>query len=119
VKQVVIENPVINSPYDEPKRHFKFTEEGITDEIIEGIRRPSSYFIPIARPRSRGRQAQLHLDTEWTEDRLKENDEINSILVHVSLYGGRAAMSASRRPLPDCLNIGTILTGRKSSSSAR
>ncbi len=44
MKQVVIENPVINSPYDEPKRHFKFTEEGITDEIIEGIRRPSSYF---------------------------------------------------------------------------
>lgn len=77
MKQVVIENPAINSPYDEPKRHFKFTEEGITDEIIEGIRRPSSYFIPTARPRSRGRQAQLHLDTEWTEDSLKENDEIN------------------------------------------
>ncbi len=86
MKQVVIENPVINSPYDEPKRHFKFTEEGITDEIIEGIRRPSSYFIPIARPRSRGRQAQLHLDTEWTEDRLKENDEINRIRARVAVW---------------------------------
>ncbi len=86
MKQVVIENPVINSPYDEPKRHFKFTEEGITDEIIEGIRRPSSYFIPIARPRSRGRQAQLHLDTEWTEDRLKENDEINRIRARVAIW---------------------------------
>jgi len=86
VKQVVIENPVINSPYDEPKSHFKFTEEGITDEIIEGTRRPSSYFIPIARPRSRGRQAQLHLDTEWTEDRLKENDEINRIRARVAIW---------------------------------
>ena len=86
MKQVVIENPVINSPYDEPKRHFKFTEEGITDEIIEGLRRPSSYFIPIARPRSRGRQAQLHLDTEWTEDRLKENDEINRIRARVAIW---------------------------------
>jgi len=86
VKQVVIENPVINSPYDEPKRHFKFTEEGITDEIIEGTRRPSSYFIPIARPRSRGRQTQLHLDTEWTEDRLKENDEINRIRARVAIW---------------------------------
>ena len=86
MKQVVIENPVINSPYDEPKRHFKFTEEGITNEIIEGIRRPSSYFIPIARPRSRGRQAQLHLDTEWTEDRLKENDEINRIRARVAIW---------------------------------
>jgi type III restriction enzyme len=86
LKQVVIENPVINSPFVEPKRHFKFTEEGITDEIIEDIRRPSSYFIPIARPRSRGRQAQLHLDTEWTEDRLKENDEINRIRARVAIW---------------------------------
>ncbi len=86
MKQVVIENPVINSPYDEPTRHFKFTEEGITDEIIEGVRRPSAYFIPIARPRSRGRQAQLRFDTEWTEDRLKENDEINRIRERVALW---------------------------------
>jgi type III restriction enzyme len=85
VKQVVIENPVINSPFDEPKRHFKFTEEGITDETIEE-RRPISYFIPITRPRSRGRQAQLSLDTEWTEDHLKENDEINRIRARVTIW---------------------------------
>ena len=28
--QVVIEHPVINSPFDEPSRHFKFDETGIT-----------------------------------------------------------------------------------------
>jgi len=28
--QVVIENPIINSPFDEPTRHFKFNDEGIT-----------------------------------------------------------------------------------------
>ena len=33
--QVVIENPIFNSPFDEPRRHFRFTEEGITDEIVE------------------------------------------------------------------------------------
>jgi hypothetical protein len=27
--QVVIENPAINSPVDEPRRHFKFSDEGI------------------------------------------------------------------------------------------
>jgi type III restriction enzyme len=32
VKQVVIENPVINSPFREPDRHFKFTDEGISGE---------------------------------------------------------------------------------------
>jgi hypothetical protein len=48
--QVVIENPVINSPYAEPGRHFKFADDGITDEIIEQ-RRISQYFIPIAAPK--------------------------------------------------------------------
>ena len=85
MKQVVIENPIINTPFKEPKRHFKFTEEGITNEIVE-VRRPSAYFIPIARPRSKGKQAQLSLDTEWTEDRLKENDEINRIRARVDAW---------------------------------
>ena len=35
MKQVVIENPVINSPFEEPQRHFRFTDEGITNEIVE------------------------------------------------------------------------------------
>ena len=35
MEQVVIENPVINSPFEEPKRHFLFSEEGITNEIVE------------------------------------------------------------------------------------
>jgi type III restriction enzyme len=30
MNQVVIENPIINSPFDEPARHFRFTDEGIT-----------------------------------------------------------------------------------------
>ncbi|MEW6187283.1 MAG: hypothetical protein AB1585_16235 [Thermodesulfobacteriota bacterium] len=45
MKQVIIENPVINSPFKEPNRHFRFTEAGITDEIVE-IRRVSAYFFP-------------------------------------------------------------------------
>jgi hypothetical protein len=35
VSQVVIENPIINSPFDEPTRHFRFTDEGITNEEVE------------------------------------------------------------------------------------
>jgi type III restriction enzyme len=34
----IIENPVINSPFLEPTRHFKFDEEGITNEIVGGRR---------------------------------------------------------------------------------
>jgi type III restriction enzyme len=50
--QVVIENPVINSPFEEPQRHFRFTDDGITNEIIDA-RRISSYFIPIPQPKKR------------------------------------------------------------------
>ena len=34
MKQVVIENPVINSPFCEPTQHFRFTDEGITNEVV-------------------------------------------------------------------------------------
>jgi type III restriction enzyme len=30
MKQVVIENPILNYPFTEPTRHFKFSDEGIT-----------------------------------------------------------------------------------------
>ncbi len=43
----LIENPILNSPFAAPARHFKFTDEGITNEVVDGRRR-SSYLIPIA-----------------------------------------------------------------------
>ncbi|MGH9439327.1 MAG: DEAD/DEAH box helicase family protein, partial [Terriglobia bacterium] len=92
MKQVVIENPVINSPFDEPKRHFKFTDEGITNEMIQA-RRTSSYFIPIAKPKKRGKQ--LLLDTEWTQDRIEENRFINEVRRRVETWrrGGRVGVT--------------------------
>ena len=67
MKQVVIENPVINSPFDEPQQHFRFSNEGITKEIVPE-RRVSSYFIPIAKPKKESKQAYLP-DAEWTQER--------------------------------------------------
>ncbi len=87
MRQVVIENPVINSPFREPGRHFKFTDEGITDEINDG-RRSSSYFVPIARPRKKS-QKQLVFDTEWTQDRIEENKLVNRIRARVKLWRER------------------------------
>ena len=49
--QVIIENPIVNSPFAEPSRHFRFTDEGITDEIVAS-RRISSYFVPIPRAKT-------------------------------------------------------------------
>lgn len=83
MKQVIIENPILNSPFVEPTRHFKFADEGITNDVIEK-RRISSYFIPIARPKKKGKQ--LSFDTEWTGDRIEENTMVNQIREKVSLW---------------------------------
>ncbi|MFZ1640287.1 MAG: hypothetical protein WAV07_02400 [Candidatus Contendobacter sp.] len=40
MSQVIIDNPVINSPFEEPRRHFRFADNGITDEIVAGRRIP-------------------------------------------------------------------------------
>ncbi len=81
--QTVIENPILNSPFFEPSRHFKFSDEGITDEIIDQ-RRISAYFIPIAQPKKKSKQ--LAFDTEWTQDRVEENRFINQIRARVSIW---------------------------------
>ena len=85
MEQVVIENPVINSSFEEPKRHFRFTEDGITNEIAEA-RRVSSYFIPVPRPKKKSKQQQLSFTTEWKEDRLKENEFINHVRTRVAKW---------------------------------
>jgi len=77
MRQVVIENPIINSPFEEPKRHFRFDDEGITNEIV-GSRRSSCYFIPIAKPKKKGKEKQSYFE-DWTLDRVEENKTINDI----------------------------------------
>ena len=84
MQQVVIENPVLNSPFEEPKRHFMFTEDGITDEILEE-RRISQYFVPIPRARKKSPK-QLSFETEWTSDRVEENKDINRIRERVAIW---------------------------------
>ncbi len=96
----VIENPVINSPYKEPQRHFVFDNEGITSQITEG-RRPSTFFIPIAPPKRK--EAQLQLEGVMTADRMRPNDLINRIRGEVMLWrqGGYRGISPTSRRLLD------------------
>lgn len=97
---ITIEDPILNSPFEEPERHFKFSEQGITNEIVEK-RRVSSYFVPIPAPRNRTAQ-QMVLDTEWTKDREQENITINKIRASVNKWrkgGYQGITSISRRLL--------------------
>jgi type III restriction enzyme len=80
---VTIENPILNSPFDAPARHFTFDEQGITATVAES-RRKSAYFMPIAQPRQRG--AQRTFETEWTLDRIRETTEVNRIRERVDAW---------------------------------
>jgi type III restriction enzyme len=96
-----IENPILNSPYDEPDRHWKFDDEGITNEVVKGRRR-SEYFMPIpASKRRGGAQAELEFE-EWTQDRVEENAFTNQVREAVSRWrklGWPGVTSTTRRLL--------------------
>jgi len=98
--QVAIENPILNSPYKEPIKHFKFSDDGITNEEVES-RRISTYFVPIAKPRKKAGGKQLALDTGWTQDRVEENKFINRIRERVSIWrkGNYAGITNTTRQL--------------------
>jgi type III restriction enzyme len=81
---IIIQNPVINSPFEEPARFFEFGDRGITGVVYEGKRRESSYFVPIAA--GRRQTAQLTLEAEWTKDRLRANDLVNRIRDRVAAW---------------------------------
>jgi len=100
MKHVVIENPVLNSPFDVPQRHFKFDDEGITNEIVEA-RRISSYFIPIPKPKKHGKQ--LRFETEWVEERIRANEWINQVRARIDQWrqGGHVGITSTTRRLLD------------------
>jgi type III restriction enzyme len=79
----VIEDPILNSPFREPTRYFKFDDDGITNEILNG-RRPSSYFVPIARVKKKGKQ--VPFETEWTKDRIEPNPVVDRIRQRVAAW---------------------------------
>ena len=79
----VIDNPILNTPFLEPARHFKFDADGITDEILNW-RRPSSHFVPI--PRAKKKRKQLQFETEWTKDRIEANPVVDRIRQRVGAW---------------------------------
>jgi len=97
-RDVRIDNPILNSPFDAPTRHFKFDDEGITSEVVDG-RRPSSYFVPV--PATKKKRGQAAFDTEWTADRVEQNPTINRIRERVDMWrqGGWPHVTPTSRRL--------------------
>ena len=84
--KVSIDNPVINSPFAEPQRHFKFNARGITEEITNGRRR-SEYFMPFPKPKKQSAEALLQAEFELPDSDLREaNTFINSVRTRVAAW---------------------------------
>ena len=77
-----IDNPILNSPYEQPDRHYVIGPQGPTGDVREG-RRPSESFIPIAvsRKGKKGRDGseQQAFDFDATQERREKNSLINDI----------------------------------------
>ena len=79
-------NPILNSPYEAPERHFELGADGPTGEIFDG-RRPSESFIPVPRPKKG--TAQQSLDFDVTGERRELNSLINDIRFEVDRWRAR------------------------------
>ncbi len=53
-----VENPVLNSPFAEPSRHFRVVDGQVSGELVPS-RRPSEFFVPVAKPRKASGQLAL------------------------------------------------------------
>jgi type III restriction enzyme len=83
--QVVIDNPILNSPYREPTRHFRFDAANQVTSKIDSGRRGSTYFLPIATPKKRTRPGLF----DEVEEKKAESDHVNQIRQHVKLWSDR------------------------------
>jgi type III restriction enzyme len=81
-----IDNPILNSPYEQPDRYYEMGREGPTGEIKDG-RRPSESFIPIALAR-KGKAAgeQVEIDFDVAGERREHNSLINRIRQDVAKW---------------------------------
>ncbi len=80
--QGTIDNPVINSPFVEPTRHFTVVDGQVAGDIEQG-RRPSEFFVPVAKPRKSTPQLALQFGGGV---RQQPNEIVNEIRFAVSKW---------------------------------
>ncbi len=73
-----IDNPILNSPYEQPDRYYEVGPKGPTGGIRDG-RRPSESFIPIAMSKKGKDAEQVEFDFDATGERRQRNTLINDL----------------------------------------
>lgn len=78
------DNPVINSPFDEPRRHYQLNDEGQPTGVLMSGRRQSMQIVPV--PSARRRVKQGELDLGETPNAVMVNGLVNEIRDRVSAW---------------------------------
>ncbi|MFG2760447.1 BPTD_3080 family restriction endonuclease [Streptomyces wuyuanensis] len=87
----VLANPIVNTPYDVPGRHFALGPKGPTGEILE-YRRPSESFIPVApvrKGRKKGSGDAVQELLPLTHEQVVRNTLIDQLRSEVALWRAR------------------------------
>ena len=79
------ENPILNSPYEEPRRHWELIDGVPTGNVVEE-RRKSAYVTPVARIRRETVENQLDLFGAADEEDYKDYRRINEIREEVAKW---------------------------------
>lgn len=96
----VIANPILNSPFAEPTRHWVLDENGIPTGFPTNGRRRSEFVVPIPPPKHKTRaQGSLDLDDEYGQR--KPNDDINEVRARVAAWRslGEAGLRSTVTPV--------------------
>ena len=81
----VIDNPILNSPFAEPSRHWELDENGIPTGTPASGRRRSEFIVPVPPPKHKVK-AQTTLDLEDEYGKRQPNDYINEIRTKVAQW---------------------------------
>lgn len=73
-----IDNPILNSPYEQPDRYYEMGPKGPTGQVRDG-RRPSESFIPIAIAKKGKDADQAEFNFDGTGERRERNSLINDL----------------------------------------
>ncbi len=96
-----MKSPILNSPYFEPTRHFSADERGLTEEIVD-FRRPSSFYIPVPRARTKQYQLDLNLaEGAFGAELQEENEFINKVRAKIKEWreSGYSGITKTSRDL--------------------
>ena len=76
------EQPILNSPYEYPRRHWELDDEGQPTQGIVDKRRPARFISPIPKPKKRKAGAQKELVLDEGEGLSSETQRYNVTLIN-------------------------------------